>query len=399
MRRLFVRILLTCCFIATLSLHAQVAPDIARGTSAEDVIRLYGWPRGKGISEDREIWTYDAFNVAFLKGSVVAVTPRRPVKGESLVGMRKITRDEFDQQVRSAPRPQPTTIPNKTTQLTATKDQQPIVRRVAADTPAVPIQSSRSWFTVVGPVAILFCGLLIGAILLAERRRAAREVEERMRNAATMEAKKTWQESMADQLKRANGQTVSSYASTSSPISELSFDLLNQLEWKRIERLVALYFQASGIRAECTQTGADGGVDVHLFRSGDSKLYAYVQCKAWIGDVNVKLVRELFGVMAAENILEGYFVTTGSYTPDAITFAKGRLVLVDGQDLVKRINNLPLEARSKVLTEITQGDYRTPTCPRCDVKLLFQETGTPPYWRCNVPRCRYTMTARKQSVL
>jgi restriction system protein len=160
--------------------------------------------------------------------------------------------------------------------------------------------------------------------------------------------------------------------------------------------LMQLYFQATGIRAECTRIGADGGVDVHLFRNGEATPYAYIQCKAWVGDVGVKEVREFFGVMSADKIGEGYFVTSGSFTPDAIAFAKNRVVLIDGADLVKRINQLPPAARAKVLSEITTGDYRTPTCPSCDIKLILRDHGPAPFWGCkNFPRCTTKIYVRK----
>src|SRR5690242_10869161 len=54
--------------------HAQMAPEIAKGTSAEDVIKTYGWPKGKSVAEGRESWLYDRFQVMFQQGKVVSVS-------------------------------------------------------------------------------------------------------------------------------------------------------------------------------------------------------------------------------------------------------------------------------------------------------------------------------------
>ena len=48
------------------------------------------------------------------------------------------------------------------------------------------------------------------------------------------------------------------------------------------------------------------------------------QCKAWVDDIAVALVRELRGVMAADDVPEGVFVTTSSYTDDARRFAAAK---------------------------------------------------------------------------
>jgi restriction system protein len=46
------------------------------------------------------------------------------------------------------------------------------------------------------------------------------------------------------------------------------------------------------------------------------------------------VVRELYGVMAAEGVAGGYVVTSGTFTKDARQFAAGRNVeLIDGQGL------------------------------------------------------------------
>ena len=64
-----------------------------------------------------------------------------------------------------------------------------------------------------------------------------------------------------------------------------------------------------------------------LDNPGQPGVAAIVQCKAWqTYNVGVKPVRELFGVMAADRVPEGFFVTTGDYTGDARTLTRqGRL--------------------------------------------------------------------------
>jgi restriction system protein len=142
-------------------------------------------------------------------------------------------------------------------------------------------------------------------------------------------------------------------------------------------------------------------VDILVSRPGDATHKAYVQCKAWrVYDVGVKPVRELFGVMAADHVPEGYFVTSGEFTTEAIEFARGRpLTLIDGSRLIGEINSLPEESRRQILQEILSGDYTTPTCPRCDVKMIERPGPKGPFWGCyNYPCCRQTLNIRQERV-
>ena len=66
--------------------------------------------------------------------------------------------------------------------------------------------------------------------------------------------------------------------------------------------------------------GTDGGIDL-ILRKGNEKFL--VQCKQWKAfTVAVTIVRELYGVMAAERAVGGFVVTSGQFTKDAEAFAK-----------------------------------------------------------------------------
>lgn len=79
--------------------------------------------------------------------------------------------------------------------------------------------------------------------------------------------------------------------------------------------------------------GPNGGIDFVLRRNGAKTI---VQCKQWRTEsVGVKPVRELLGVVVSEGAQAGIFVTSGTYTDDAIAFAKKNplLTLIDGVSL------------------------------------------------------------------
>jgi len=177
-----------------------------------------------------------------------------------------------------------------------------------------------------------------------------------------------------------------------------SIDLLKEIEWKRFEELSRAYFERRGLKAKTTKIGADGGVDIHLYQSESDTPSAFVQCKAWNKyKVGIKPVRELFGVMAADDIQDGFFMTTGVFTSEAKQFAKGKLNLVTGETLLRFISNLPKEEQYALLDVATEGDYTTPSCPRCGIKMEARESkkGDNPgsdFWGCtNYPKCKSTL--------
>lgn len=185
-------------------------------------------------------------------------------------------------------------------------------------------------------------------------------------------------------------------------VPQITGDLLRELEWKRFEQVIEAYFERTGWRTQPARIGADGGVDIHLFRPQERTVGAVVQCKAWTTyKVGVKPVRELFGVMAAESVSEGFFVTAGEYTEEARSFARGKTVtLIDGGDLIQRIKALPREDQCYIYNIATAGDYKTPTCPRCGRKMVRRigakgRGAGVPFWGCpGYPRCKMILKTR-----
>lgn len=172
-------------------------------------------------------------------------------------------------------------------------------------------------------------------------------------------------------------------------------ELLRELEWRRFELLIeGLFRHQNDWRAEGGAAGADGGIDLLLYAQGESKPTAAVQCKAYRNkQVGVSIVRELYGVMAAEGIPHGMVFTCGEFSADAEKFAENKSVdLVNGAHLLSLIHELPEDARNRLLREITAGDYTTPTCPKCRVKMVVRKGPRGDFWGCaHYPKCRQTL--------
>jgi restriction system protein len=112
------------------------------------------------------------------------------------------------------------------------------------------------------------------------------------------------------------------------------------------------------------------------------------------------VVRELYGVMAAEGTTGGYVVTSGTFTKDARQFAAGRNVeLIDGQGLDSLLRDgRGAESDVKLGTvEAHASENATPMCPRCRSPMVMRTAkkgrnvgGS--FWGCaQYPKCRHTV--------
>lgn len=176
------------------------------------------------------------------------------------------------------------------------------------------------------------------------------------------------------------------------PKKSWSLELLHEIEWKLFEDLSAAYYQEKGIRAELTKLGADGGVDIKLFQDDSGRPTSIVQCKAWRSQVGVKPIREFLGVMTHEKISKGFYMTSSSYTQEAKEIAQAnKITLIDGKMLFAMIQRLPEDAKQRLLQLATHGDYTTPSCPSCGIKMIKRVGEKGEFWGCaNFPRCRQT---------
>ncbi len=171
--------------------------------------------------------------------------------------------------------------------------------------------------------------------------------------------------------------------------------ILAKLEWKRFEELVAAYYVKTGVVAVRTNTGPDSPVHLKISWKGESKPFAGVQCHPNpSGLIRSGPLQQLFEALNGADIRRGYVVTNGKFNVEARDLASEKhFTLISGDILIEKLNALPPAARAELMQEILKGDYTTPTCPRCDVKMVRADENL---WRCvNHPRCEQTISPRK----
>ena len=176
--------------------------------------------------------------------------------------------------------------------------------------------------------------------------------------------------------------------------SQTGIESIRAMPWQEFELLVGEAFRRLGFQvSELGGPGADGGVDLVLFKEGKKYI---VQCKRWkTFTVSVQPVRELYGVMHAQGADGCIFVSSGRYTRDAMEFAHSKPIeLLDGPRLV-RIVRLVQDAVPVIPeAEVTPSLVSCPVCGGAMVKRLAKR-GTKAgqeFWGCQkYPACRGTV--------
>lgn len=197
-----------------------------------------------------------------------------------------------------------------------------------------------------------------------------------------------------------------------------NLDSIRDLHWRQFEELVAEAFRRDGYTViENVGAGADGGVDIRLRKGGESYL---VQCKNWRKQrIGVATVREMFGVLVAESARGVFVVCSGTFTAEAVRFAKGKPIhLVDGDTLMEMVARVrrdeshgahasnahhePLDAQAR--GQESDGAESThpgaPSCPRCGGTLVVRtarkgKNAGQRFWGCETfPKCRFVRDYR-----
>lgn len=209
---------------------------------------------------------------------------------------------------------------------------------------------------------------------------------------------------------------------------------IKAISWQEFEFLVGEYYRRKGYSVfEMGGDSPDGGIDLLAKRNGEKIV---IQCKHWKAfKVDVKIARELYGVMVDSTASGAVLITSGDFTQPTIDFVTDKPIeLIDGPKLAKLIAEakavaqkpampaksravliptdppplkkeerdrtfMPpamraeLEAREKAQA-FTDGN---PVCPDCKTHMVLRvaQRGPTPgskFWGCpNYPKCRNTI--------
>lgn len=117
--------------------------------------------------------------------------------------------------------------------------------------------------------------------------------------------------------------------------------ILYDLSPREFEQIVEHLYVAMGYGTQLTPPSNDGGQDIIVASSVVGRReYLIVECKKYQRNVDVKIARELLGVVSIRDANKGVLVTTADFTRGAkeLAAANHRLELINGPRLVVLLN-------------------------------------------------------------
>ena len=140
--------------------------------------------------------------------------------------------------------------------------------------------------------------------------------------------------------------------------SKLHGILINKLEPDAFERLVKRMLRESGfVQVEVTGRSGDGGIDGKgIIRVGGMlSFHVFFQCKKYQGSVSPSAIRDFRGALIGRAD-KGLFVTTGTFTRDAIKEATRDgatpIDLINGDQLADKLKELQLGVKTEMVESI-----------------------------------------------
>ncbi len=111
-----------------------------------------------------------------------------------------------------------------------------------------------------------------------------------------------------------------------------------KVNWQQMEYIAGEFYKEMGYKVKVKGGAhADGGIDLIAKKQGVKVL---IQVKHYKGNVGVKIVREMLGVLVDNNEFnEVHLVTSSGYTKEAISFAKRnkQIRLLTGKQVLSKM--------------------------------------------------------------
>jgi restriction system protein len=161
-----------------------------------------------------------------------------------------------------------------------------------------------------------------------------------------------------EQLKTEKEELASEENETASTWQEELLSVLLQISPDSFERLIQRLLRECGfVQVVVTGRSGDGGIDGRgIMRIGGLLgFHVLFQCKRWRGSVGASQIRDFRGALVGRAD-KGLFITTGTFTKDAIREATrdgaSPIDLMDGEQLVEKLKELSLGVKTEVVERV-----------------------------------------------
>ncbi len=173
---------------------------------------------------------------------------------------------------------------------------------------------------------------------------------------------------------------------------------LKKLSWQEFENLIEAYYTQKGYSViHSGSNSADGGIDLIATKNSEKII---IQCKHWkVYKIDVKIIREIYGLLVAEKASKAIIITSGEFTQPAIEFASDKPIeLINGEKLLKMISEVHNKVEERQTNISKTPDKSVILCPKCGSPMILKvakhgEYAGKKFWGCsNYPKCKYIIS-------
>lgn len=180
------------------------------------------------------------------------------------------------------------------------------------------------------------------------------------------------------------------------PVSDHAFDYLKELNDEEFDKLIVMIFKQRGY--SFLDKIDEPTVDSVLQLDGKTTFVQYTHWREH--HVDASTVEDFYSVMDRESVTNGFIITTGIFTEEALEIISGKsLMLINGVDLSLMINALTSSEESDVEEFMNESDKEEmpelePLCPICSQKMIKRtarkgKNAGNTFWGCSqFPNCR-----------
>jgi len=139
--------------------------------------------------------------------------------------------------------------------------------------------------------------------------------------------------------------------------------VLAHIDWRDFEALCIAFFKQAGFATSNQSSGEErDGMDIWV-QSRHMPEPRIVRCRHWEGEpVTTKELRDFLAVMSAQGLSHGTYVTSSTFAPDAMEFAKANGIQTqDGAALLKLISHRSQDQQQALLAIARGESAPTPT--------------------------------------
>jgi hypothetical protein len=165
--------------------------------------------------------------------------------------------------------------------------------------------------------------------------------------------------------------------------SQWSLELLRRLDWRRFHDLAETMLSRAGYMVEGERSEEDGSRILSIRRGSrrENRADALLFLAGWEAfRISERHFANFVDEMERCQVSQGVLVTPGDFSAGAARAARSdKFELIDGDAFMATMQDLPESDLEWLLAVTTAGEFASPTCPQCGLKMQWRESECPPH--------------------